>query len=477
MPKDQPTGSLIIRPGAKGPVYYAKWRRAGGQVLRKIGPAWVALDGAGQWCPRKGRPAEGHYTAQTADRRMEDLIAKHDESETAIERGERERRERGVPFREVAMAWLERLEHVKGAKPSTLRDYRAMLREPGAPFARGKGISEGRILKAFGDRGAAQIAGQDVTRFLRSLDKSLSPRNVNKHRQVLSAIFAYAMRKDAYALPYNPVADTDKREEDAPEALDYYSAEEVEALARALEAGKHRAAVLPIRRRKGESNEHLAARQKAWSDEQRWCRREDRQSAELVRVAANTGLRRGELVALRWRDVDFARHKIIVRKAMSAGREASPKSGVLREVPLTKQAAVALDRLSRREDHTAPGERVFIGRMGDPLDADAMSDRVVSAMEPAGLRALRFHDLRHTFASRLVAAGIDLASVKAAMGHAKITTTERYLHARPASELADRFSVALADTASVGSQEPVLDLVAQVQPAATAHPMREPAGS
>jgi integrase len=57
---------------------------------------------------------------------------------------------------------------------------------------------------------------------------------------------------------------------------------------------------------------------------------------------------------------------------------------------------------------------------------------------------LRFHDLRHTYGSLLVAGGIDLPSVKAAMGHSRITTTERYLHARPAAELADRFTRALA---------------------------------
>ena len=57
---------------------------------------------------------------------------------------------------------------------------------------------------------------------------------------------------------------------------------------------------------------------------------------------------------------------------------------------------------------------------------------------------MRFHDLRHTYGSLLVAGGIDLASVKAAMGHSRLATTERYLHARPATELADRFTQALA---------------------------------
>jgi integrase len=68
--------------------------------------------------------------------------------------------------------------------------------------------------------------------------------------------------------------------------------------------------------------------------------------------------------------------------------------------------------------------------------------------DAAGLEPLRFHDLRHTYGSLLVAGGIDLASVKAAMGHSRITTTERYLHALPTGELADRFTRALAGVTS-----------------------------
>ena len=90
---------------------------------------------------------------------------------------------------------------------------------------------------------------------------------------------------------------------------------------------------------------------------------EDAQDAELIRVAAYTGLRRGELVTLRWREVDFARRKIIVRRSLSGGVEAtSTKSRRKREVPLPDQAAISLDRLSRREEFTGPEEYVFVGR-------------------------------------------------------------------------------------------------------------------
>src|SRR5215211_1102902 len=107
-------------------------------------------------------------------------------------------------------------------------------------------------------------------------------------------------------------------------------------------------------------------------------------------------------------------------------------------------AAGALDRLSQRRDFTSPDDYVFVNRLGRRLDGSALRRRVERARDAAGLRPLRFHDLRHTYGSLLVAGGVDLASVKAAMGHSRITTTERYLHARSAGELADRFSRALA---------------------------------
>ena len=93
--------------------------------------------------------------------------------------------------------------------------------------------------------------------------------------------------------------------------LVYYSPEEVEALARALGEGRHRE---PSRQTLGEQ-------------ERKARRAEDQQDAELVRVAAYAGLRLGELLALRWRDVDFAGHALTVGRAMSAGVEASTKSG------------------------------------------------------------------------------------------------------------------------------------------------------
>jgi integrase len=154
-------------------------------------------------------------------------------------------------------------------------------------------------------------------------------------------------------------------------------------------------------------------------------------------VAGFTGLRQGELRALRWKQVRFADRTIVIVAGMSAGEESSTKSGKWRAVPLAREAFVVLDELSRRDWFTSPDDFVFCGPAGDPLDDSALRRRYNAARDAAGLPLLPFHHLRHTFAT-LAIRGLDPATVKTLMGHSKITTTERYLHARPLTELAER---------------------------------------
>ena len=420
----------FIRQRATGPFFYGKWSRNGHPVIRALGRAWVESDGNGGWRRRRGRAPEGILTEAEAAARMLALTHEHDAEQTLLERDDEERRRRGVTFRELAGEYLEWLEHVKGAKPSTLRDHRLLLAEQGQAYRRGKGTSRGLVMVALGDRPAREVTTREIEELLRSVSSTgVAPRTVNKVRQLICAIFNYGMRPSTYALAMNPAAYADRRREPDRGPLAFYASEQIEQLARSLAEGAHRdpsRLVLSV--------EETEARA-----------REDVQDAELVRVAAYAGLRRGELVALRWRDIDFAGRKIIVRRSLSGDTELrSTKSRRAREIPLPDQAAAALDRLSRRDEFTGPDDYVFTNRFGRRLDPSALRRRFERARDAAELEPLRFHDLRHTYGSLLVAGGIDLASVKAAMGHSRITTTERYLHARPAGELADRFTRALA---------------------------------
>jgi integrase len=430
MPTPNPTTRPFVRERATGPYWYGKWSRNGKPVVRALGRAWVESDGGGGWRRRRGRPPDNCVSEAQAAARMLMLVREHDVDQKLLEQDAEERVRRGVTFREVAVAYLEWLERVKGAKPSTLRDHRSVLSEPGRPHRRGAGLSPGRVMAALGDRPAREITTREIEVLLTSIAATgVAPRTVNKARALICSVFNYGMRPSVFGLAENPGRFADRRAEPQQATLAFYSTEQVEALARSLAAGTHRE---PSPRQVGAEESEARAG-------------EDAQDGELVRVAAYAGLRRGELVALRWRDVDFAGRKLIVRRAVSGDIEvSSTKSRRARQVPMPDQAAAALDRLSRRDEFASPDDYVFANRVGRRLDGSALRRRFERARGAAGLEPLRFHDLRHTYGSLLVAGGIDLASVKAAMGHSQIVTTERYLHARPAGELADRFTIALA---------------------------------
>lgn len=416
-----PTHSLIIVE-QRGAVYYeAKFRHDRHQVKRRLGPAWLERDGDG-WRPRRGRVREGFYDERRAHVKAAAIVAGYVAEAANTEQLRREREMRGVSFREVAEDYLRWLEDVKRAKPATLSNHRSVLAEPDTPYRRGEGIIAGHVMRALGDRPAAAITTREVEELLAKVSKTgAAPRTVNKYRAVISAIFNYGMRETSYSLPGNPATGTDKRSEPRRGPLVYYSPEEIEAAARALSDGQHR--------------EDKRARTE---DE----RAEDEQDAELVRVAAYAGLRLGELLALRWHVVDFAGHALTISRAMSAGVESSTKSGHVRRVPMPDQAAAALDRLSRRENYTSRDELVFCNVLGRALDGSALRRRFKRARDAAGLRPLRFHDLRHTYGSLLAAHGVDLVTIQAAMGHSALSTTSRYLHAKPATEQAEVFTAA-----------------------------------
>jgi integrase len=296
-----------------------------------------------------------------------------------------------------------------------LLSHRSVLAERGVPYRRGEGVTLGHIMAALGDQPAARVTVREVEALLAEVSASgASARTVNKHRAIVSAIFNYGARESTFNLPSNPARGADKRREPHRGALVYYRVEEVEALAE----GRHR---------------EPSRQQEVGEQEREALRAEDQQDAEMVRVSAYAGLRLGELLALRWRDVSFQEHALTVGRAISAGVESSTKSGRVRRVPLPDQAAAALDRLSRRADFTGADERVFCNPLGRTLDGSALRRRYKRAQAVAGLRSLRWHDLRHTYGSLLAAAGVDLVTIQAAMGHGALATTGSWVPNQPDS--------------------------------------------
>jgi len=424
----QPTSRPFIRERASGAFWYGKWSRDGKPVVRALGRAWADSDGQGGWKRKRGKTPEGVLTEAQASARMLELVQEHHVEQERIEQDAEERRRRGVTFRELVREWLVFLEREKGAKPSTLVDYGWMVAEPGQPHRRGEGRSPGLLMAALGDRPIAELSTREIGAFLRTLDdRGCKPRTVNRHRQLISAAFNYAMREDTYAIARNPAAGTTKRREPPPAVLDFYEPHEVETLARAAELGAHRAA------RPDRVGEHeLAAR-----------RREDSQDADLYRIAAYTGLRLGELLVLRWGDVSLDLRRLVVHRALSAGIEGPTKGWQARFVPLSDSAADAFVRLRERGEFTSAADYVFCNRFGRPLDGAVLRRRFKRAAAAAGLRVLRFHALRHG-AGSLVARQADARWVQGFLGHSKITTTERYLHAKARPEDVERLNRAFA---------------------------------
>jgi integrase len=127
----------------------------------------------------------------------------------------------------------------------------------------------------------------------------------------------------------------------------------------------------------------------------------------------------------------------------------TPKSGRIRSVPPAPIVAEALARLGQREDLTREDDLVFPGIAGTFLDASTLYRRYKAALRRAGLRDLRFHDLRHTFGTPVI--GNPRASIlqlKEWMGHADIDATMKYLHFAPRAGDADLVAEAFAGQTS-----------------------------
>ncbi|MDP9416263.1 MAG: site-specific integrase [Actinomycetota bacterium] len=168
----------------------------------------------------------------------------------------------------------------------------------------------------------------------------------------------------------------------------------------------------------------------------------------VVLAAATTGLRPSELLGLRWRDVDWAAQRIRVRNAwVRAEHSAEGKSDLStrRSVPMTDRLAGELDRWSRRTEYSGERDLVFAHpQSGRPLDRSKVTRRFKSACEDASVPPIRFHDLRHTFATRLAASGQPLRTLQEFLGHADAKTTQIYAHYAPSAREVEMVNAAFA---------------------------------
>ena len=321
------------------------------------------------WTER-GRPAAGYFTKRLAEDWLASLL---EEARRGTPPG---MPRTGATFADAAAKWLRYIEHDRGRKPGTLAGYRWIV--------------NAQLLPAFGEMRLEAVTTEVIEAWQARMTQKPSSRR--KALVLMHGIFERARK--VWSLPVNPAADVEKPPVPRSGDLQVFSPEEVWALVRAAE---------------------------------------DESDAALFLTAAFTGLRMGELLALRWRDVDFAGSAVRVRASYYNGNLTTPKSGKVRAVPLAPDVVSALAGLDHREHFVADDDLVFAGATGSYLDGSALRRRYKAALAAAGLQSLRFHDLRHTFGTRMIAKA-DIRRVQEWMGHADIQTTMRYLHFAPRQE-------------------------------------------
>jgi integrase len=149
-----------------------------------------------------------------------------------------------------------------------------------------------------------------------------------------------------------------------------------------------------------------------------------------------SGLRRGELRALRWSDVDLDTNLIHVRRSwddVDGAIEPKSRAG-MRTVPIaTVLRSLLVEHRLRRGGHG--DDLVFGSADGRPFEPSSVRRRALTAWKRAELTAIGLHECRHTFASLMIAAGVNAKALSTFMGHASITITlDLYGHLFPGSE-------------------------------------------
>jgi integrase len=165
----------------------------------------------------------------------------------------------------------------------------------------------------------------------------------------------------------------------------------------------------------------------------------------LLVFALHTGARAGEQLAIEWGDIDWVKQEIAIRRADAKGRVGPTKTGRRRSVPMTATLEAALREIRHLRgplvfctgDHfpsiRGRGSKIHAVPDGTRLTRDVLHNRLEGTCRRAGLRKIRWHDLRHSAASQLAAAGVPLTTIKEWLGHSSITLTARYAHHAPSS--------------------------------------------
>jgi integrase len=287
---------------------------------------------------------------------------------------------------EAGERYLEHLATVKQRKRTTIEDYRGYLRRHLVPF--------------FGTRTLDRIEPAHVEEYMHAKLARLSPKTVTNHLTFLHGLLAFALRRRWAESNSVGLVDRPPATRQHATRIRFLQPVEVEAVLRAV------------------PDDDLGPT-----------------DAAIYLCAVTTGLRQGELLALKWLDVDWLAHRIRVADNFPRGHTAepdTPKSHCLRSVPMADRLAGELERHFQRSRYRSDEELVF----GDPqtsrpYDPSKLRSRFYECLERAAVRRVTFHELRHTFGTQMAAAGAPLRAIQEWMGHADVKTTQIYAHYAP----------------------------------------------
>ncbi len=294
---------------------------------------------------------------------------------------------------------------IRGRKKSTLMGYESLIRI--------------HLVPHFGERPLREIGRREIDGFIRQTAQSgRSVKTTFNALGVLHSIFEAARREGWVA--GNPCTLVDKpRAQETDPDIHFLEPEEVEALLR------------------GVPDDDLG-----------------RVERRMYLTAAMTGMRQGELLALRWRDIDWPAQRVRVRRNFVRGEFGTPKSKrSSRSVPVADRLAGELDQLHQETAYRGDDDLVFAHpHLGTPIDRSKLLKRFKAALARGGVRPVRFHDLRHTFGTRMAAHGVPMRALQEMMGHRDFKTTLIYADYAPCAEEAEWIEAAFkAATPAVGN--------------------------
>ena len=284
---------------------------------------------------------------------------------------------------EYAGRWLTQIA-LEDIKARTVKSYKQLLNL--------------YVLPTLGRKKLVDVRSQDIRALVRTLySRSLGRNTVRLARAAVSALYSDAVAEGL--IPSNPVL--------------------------AARAGR--------RRLTNASDPTASIRPFTDDDLTRLLSAADADLYPLLLISVRAGLRPGEAVALQWADIDFSRRELLIERAVSDRKIGSPKTGKARRVDISLELATELRKLQvQREKEKLAGRWqempiwVFVNSAGGILDQARTSRRFQAIMRRAELSGHVLYDLRHTYATQLLARNAPITYVANQMGHSSPSTTLKW---------------------------------------------------